>query len=275
MTPKPEDGVRPVIIARDGQITADRLVIEEPLEIRVDDRPLAVVMRTPGASLDEDLDLVAGFLATEGVIDGPDDLAGMAHCADPRRPGRQNVVRVRLAAGVRAAGERFERARRDLYAASSCGLCGKASIDRVMLDAPPFEEALAIDEAIVATLPHKMAARQARFAATGGLHGAALFTAEGALLASAEDVGRHNAVDKVIGAMLRADRYPLDGRVLTVSSRAGFEIVQKALMARIGAVVAVGAASTLAHELAGAGRLALFSFVRGDRFNRHPVDPAG
>ncbi len=270
MSPQPEDGVRRVTLTRDGQRTTDRLVVEEPLEIRVDDRPLAVLMRTPGADPAEDLDLVAGFLATEGVIDGPDDLAGMAHCADPRRPARQNVVMVRLAAGVRAAAERFERARRDLYAASSCGLCGKASIDRVMLDAPPLEQTVGLAEALVPTLPPKLRARQRRFAATGGLHGAGLFTTDGELLAIAEDVGRHNAVDKVIGARLRADRYPLDGLALVVSSRAGFEIVQKALMARVGAVVAVGAASTLAHELAAAGRLSLYSFVRDGGFNVHP-----
>lgn len=266
------DGVREVVIARGGQITVDRLAVEEPIEIRIDEKPLAVLMRTPGADPGEDLDLVAGFLASEGLIDGPDDLMGMAHCADPQRPARQNVVRVRLAAGVRAAEARFERARRDLYAASSCGLCGKASIDRVMLEAPPLATVLDLDEALVPTLPTRLRAQQTRFAATGGLHGAALFTVEGELLAAAEDIGRHNAVDKVIGARLRADRYPLDGTVLAVSSRAGFEIVQKALMARIGALVAVGAASTLAHDLAAAGRLLLYSFVRGDGFNRHPID---
>ncbi len=263
------DGTRPVAVERAGAIEADRLVIEEPLEIRVDGRPLAVVMRTPGDDPAEDLDLVAGFLATEGVIDGPDDLTGLAHCPDPSRPARQNVVLAHLAGGVRAADARFERARRTLYAGSSCGLCGKASIDRVMLDAPPLDAPLLLDPTLVPALPERLRAEQRRFRATGGLHGAALFTAAGALITAAEDVGRHNAVDKVIGARLRADRFPLDGLVLAVSSRAGFEIVQKALMARIGAVVAVGAASTLADELARAGRLTLYSFVRDGRFNRH------
>lgn len=270
------DGVATVRVERGGAPSLDRLVVEEPLEIRLDGRPLAVLMRTPGADPGEDLDLVAGFLATEGVIDGLDDLAGLDHCRDPNRPGRQNVVLARLAAGVRAAGERFERARRDLYAASSCGLCGKASIDRVMQGAPPLETRLVLDPAAVVALPERLRAHQPRFRLTGGLHGAALFDGDGALLAAAEDVGRHNAVDKVIGARLRADRFPLDGTALAVSSRAGFEIVQKALVARIGAVVAVGAASTLADALAREGRLSLYSFVRDGRFNAHAVDrPAG
>lgn len=263
------DGIEPVRLRRDGAPADDVLVVEEPLEIRVDDRPLAVLMRTPGADPSEDLDLVAGFLATEGVIDGLDDLAGLAHCADPNRPARDNVVRARLAGGAKADPTRFERARRELYAASSCGLCGKASIDRVFQHAPPLDRLRPLAPAIVPTLPERLRAAQPRFDATGGLHGAALFTATGALLTAAEDVGRHNAVDKVIGRRLRADRYPLDGLVLTVSSRAGFEIVQKALVARIAAVVAVGAASTLADRLARDGRLALYSFVRGASFNAH------
>lgn len=265
----PEDGTRAVTLRRDGAPIDDHLVIEEPIEIRLDDRPLAVLMRTPGADPEEDLDLVAGFLATEGVIDGPDDLAGLAHCQDPRRPSRHNVVFARLAGGAKADPTRFERARRELYAASSCGLCGKASIDRVFLHAPPLDRPLALDPAVVCALPERLRAAQPRFHATGGLHGAALFTADGALITAAEDVGRHNAVDKIIGRRLRADDWPLDGRVLAVSSRAGFEIVQKALAARIAAVVAVGAASTLADALAREGRLSLYSFVRGDRFNHH------
>lgn len=266
-----DDGTRAVRLHRAGVPVDDQLVIEEPLEIRLDDRPLAVLMRTPGGDPDEDLDLVAGFLATEGLIDGPDDLAGLAHCQDPRRPHRQNIVLARLAAGARADDSRFERARRELYAASSCGLCGKASIDRVFLHAPPLDHALLLDPALVCALPDRLRAAQPRFHATGGLHGAALFTPDGRLITAAEDVGRHNAVDKIIGRRLRADHYPLDGLVLAVSSRAGFEIVQKALVARLAAVVAVGAASTLADELARAGRLSLYSFVRGATFNHHAL----
>jgi FdhD protein len=262
-------GQRSVSLFRQGQKAEDVLVIEEPLEIRLDDRPLAVLMRTPGASREEDLDLVAGFLATEGVIDGADDLAGLSHCQDPNRPNRENVVMVRLASGARAQPERFERARREMYSGSSCGLCGKASIERIFLNAPPLDERIELSSDLVCDLPERLRAMQPRFAATGGLHGAAIFHLNGQAIHGAEDVGRHNAVDKVIGRSLRQDCFPLEDRILVVSSRAGFEILQKALVARISAVVAVGAASTLAHDLAIQGNLALYSFVRQSRFNDH------
>ncbi|MCA9538794.1 MAG: formate dehydrogenase accessory sulfurtransferase FdhD [Myxococcales bacterium] len=266
---KPGDGITPVRLLRDGVDTEDLLAVEEPLEIRLDGRPLAVLMRTPGADPEEDLNLVAGFLATEGVIDGLDDLMALAHCPDPLRPDRSNVVLATLAPGVRAAADRFERARRDLYAASSCGLCGKASIDRVFQSAPPLAERAEVPAARIAALVERLGRVQPRFAATGGLHGAALFTKNGDLLAAAEDIGRHNAVDKIIGARLRQDQFPLTDHLLVVSCRAGFEIVQKALVARIAAVIAVGAASSLADTLAREGRLALYSFVRDGRFNAH------
>ncbi|MEZ4469492.1 MAG: formate dehydrogenase accessory sulfurtransferase FdhD [bacterium] len=256
-----DPGVRRIALA-DGE---DDLVVEEPLEIRVDGRPLAVLMRTPG----EDLDLAAGFLATEGVVEDPRDLAGLSHCLDPSIPDRHNVVLAALAAGVEAGAERFERAQRALHALSGCGLCGKASIERVFQHAPPLPARRALAPGQIATLAEALRAAQPRFARTGGLHGAALFSADGAVLVAREDVGRHNAVDKVIGARLRADHWPLEGTALVVSSRAGFEIVQKALVARIGAVIAVGAASTLAHDLAVEGRLALYSFARGGRYRTH------
>lgn len=246
----------------------DVLAVEEPLEIRVDDRPLAVTMRTPG----HDLDLAAGFLLTEAVIDGPDDIAGLAHCRDPNRPNPQNVVLVRLAAGARADPSRFERARRDLYAVSSCGLCGKATIDRVFQQTPTLSAVPEPDADLVSRLPERLRAAQAGFAVTGGLHGAGLFDRAGQLLCAREDIGRHNAVDKVIGARLRADALEDDAageHILVVSGRAGFEIVQKALMARIGTLVAVGAASSLADQLARASGMWLASFVRPDGFNLH------
>ena len=152
---------------------------------------------------------------------------------------------------------------------SGCGICGKASIDRVFLGAPPLEERVRLDPELVCELPGRLRAAQPRFDATGGLHGAALFTVGGELLCVREDVGRHNAVDKVIGERLRADAWPASETILVVSSRAGFEIVQKALVARVAAVVAAGAASSLADDLARAGRLALYAFVRGGRFNEH------
>jgi FdhD protein len=264
-----DPGVVRVRVERAGAGADDVLAVEEPLEIRVDGRPLAVTMRTPG----DDLDLAAGFLLTEGVIDGIDDLAGLDHCRDPNRADAANVVLAVLAAGARADPARFERARREMYAASSCGLCGKATIDRVFQQAPRLRRRLEPDPALVVDLPERLRAAQPRFASTGGLHGAALFTADGALLCAREDVGRHNAVDKVIGARLRADA-PLDQGVLVVSGRAGFEIVQKALMAGIPALVAVGAASSLADRLAREAGLTLCSFVRPTGFNLHR-GPAG
>ncbi|MCA9525427.1 MAG: formate dehydrogenase accessory sulfurtransferase FdhD, partial [Myxococcales bacterium] len=187
-----DPGVRRVRLA-DGD---DTLVVEEPLEIRVDGRPLAVLMRTPG----EDLDLAAGFLATEGVVEDPRDLAGLSHCLDPSVPDRENVVLAHLAAGVEAGAERFERAQRTLHALSGCGLCGKASIERVFQHAPPLPQRLDLDAARIGALAASLRASQPRFAQTGGLHGAALFSAAGDLIVAREDIGRHNAVDKVIGA---------------------------------------------------------------------------
>jgi len=264
-----DDGVTRVQLQRGEREVTDVLVTEEPMEIRVDGRPLAVLMRTPGPTPEEDLDLATGFLATEGVIDGLDDLSGLSTCIDPNRPNGANIVLVNLAGGAKADPDRFERAQRTLYATSSCGLCGKASIDRVFLNAPPLDAQMVVPTSLLSTLPARLRAVQPRFALTGGLHGAALLTADGSLLTAAEDVGRHNAVDKVIGHRIRADAYPLENTILVVSSRAGFEILQKAVMARIGAVVAVGAASSLAHELALAANVALYSFVRGETFNAH------
>lgn len=247
----------------------DALAVEEPLEIHVDGRPLAVLLRTPG----DDVDLAAGFLATEGVIDDADDLVDLGPCQDPNRPHAHNRLLARLAPGVRGAAQRVEAASRALYTSSSCGLCGKQTIDRILQHAPPLAVPLHLSPAVLAALPAVLEATQARFAATGGVHGAALITPDGALICAREDVGRHNAVDKVLGAQLRAGRWPLDGLALVVSSRAGFEIVQKALVARVGALVAVGAASTLAHDLAREGNLALYSFARGRRINRHAPAP--
>lgn len=242
----------------------DDVCVEEPLEIRVEGRPLAVLMRTPG----DDLDLVAGFLFTEGVIDGPDDLTAIAHVD---RPGdeRGNTVDVRLAAGVEAHRARIERATRDLYATSACGVCGKASIDRLLIATPPRVRVADPSAAFLLSLSPALLAVQASFARTGGQHAAALFDFDGRLDVVREDIGRHNAVDKVLGARLRADRAPVDDRVLFVSGRAGWEIVQKALMARVPVVASVGAASSLAIDLAREGGLALYAFVRERSLNRY------
>jgi len=238
----------------------DRLAVEEPLEIRVEERSLAVLMRTPG----RDLDLAAGFLCTEGIIEEPADLLALAHLPGDRDG---NTVVARLAAGVEAHLEAIERATRQLYATSSCGICGKASIDRITVAAGPVRPLRLADDQLC-RLPRALREVQDLFAATGGLHGAAAVDAEGQLLVAREDIGRHNAVDKVVGAVLRADQ-PTEGLGLLVSSRAGFEIVQKALVAGFGAVWAVGAASTLAVDLAAESGLPLVGFLRSDRFTRY------
>ena len=245
----------------------DRVAVEEPLEIRLEGRPVAVTMRTPG----HDLDLVAGFLLTEGVIDGADDILAMAHVDDPADP-RGNTIDVRLSPGVPAA--RRESAVRELFASSSCGICGKASLDRVLLKAPPLsaarsQAARAVSAAVLHALPQRLRQEQAAFDATGGLHAAALFSAAGELEALREDVGRHNAVDKVLGWRLRQDRVPVHDRVLLISGRASFEIVQKALLAGVPALVAVGAPSSLAIDLARRSGMLLVGFLRDGRFNRY------
>lgn len=241
---------------------SDHLVVEEPLEIRLEGRPAAVTMRTPG----HDLDLVAGFLLTEGVVDGADDIVAMAHVDEPRDP-RGNTVDVRLSPGVPAA--RRERAVRELFASSSCGVCGKASIDRLLVAHAPLGQRLEPDSAVLMALPGRLRQAQAAFAHTGGLHAAALFTPDGRLECLREDVGRHNAVDKVLGWRLRQDRVPVGDRIILVSGRAGFEIVQKALVAGVPALAALGAPSSLAVELAERGGMALVGFLRDGRLNRY------
>jgi len=207
-----------------GEPDQDWLVAEEPLEMRVEGRPLAVTLRTPG----HDLDLVAGFLYTEGVIDGPDDLSALAHVDDPRDP-RGNTVDCVLSGGVLAHRDAIEKATRELYATSSCGVCGKASIDKLTISAGPLTRRHEPDPSVLLELPERLRAAQSAFQHTGGLHAAGLFSFDGTPEIVREDIGRHNAVDKVLGHRLRADRAPVDDRILLVSSRAGFEIVQKAV----------------------------------------------
>jgi FdhD protein len=225
----------------------DEVAVEEPLELRVEGIAAAITMRTPG----DDLDLAAGFLWTEGVIDGADDLKALAVVAE-------NTVDARLAEGVPPA--RARSSDRQLYAASSCGVCGKASLERLSRTLGPVPGWVPT-EAVLSALPGALAAHQEGFRRTGGLHAAALFSADGTIVCAREDVGRHNAVDKVLGARLRADA-GVDGLGLLVSSRASFEIVQKAWSAGIGCVAAVGAPSTLAIETARAAGIALLAWVR-------------
>lgn len=254
----------PVEIDRGAGPEQDAVAVEAPLQIEIEGQPVATLMRTPGA----DLELVTGFLWTEGLIEDPDDVQAIAHCADPRKPHRENIVRVRLAAGAPAIGPRLESMRRALYAHGGCGVCGKASIDQIFLQAPRRPASDPPERGQVSQWPRLLRAHQPIFEQTGGLHGAALISRD-YVVTAAEDIGRHNAVDKVIGAQIRATGAPPEGLALMVSSRVGFEIVQKALMARLWALAAVGAASSLADEAARAGGLHLFTWVRGDRAVYH------
>lgn len=256
------DAVREVARTRiEGASAArgeDRVACEEPLEIRVNGAPLAVVMRTPG----DDLDLVAGFLITERIVASFAEIASLHHASAARdAEAADNEVRATLASGAAFDAERL---RRNLYASSSCGVCGKASLEQVLASAPPLTDAARFSAAFFAALPAKLRAAQRVFDATGGLHGAALFDARGEMLCVREDVGRHNAVDKVIGWAARAGRLPLSNCALLVSGRVSFEIVQKALAARIPVIAAVSAPSSLAVALAESAGIALVAFLRGE-----------
>jgi FdhD protein len=251
------EAVAEYVVVRGAQISVDRIAVEEPLEIRVDGEALVVTMRTPG----DDLDLAAGFLRTEGIVEDRDDLAALASVAP-------NVVDCRLAAGTLAQHQAIVAATRAIASTSACGLCGKTRLEqvRVRLTTPLVHVELDDADAVFA-LCERLRDAQDGFRATGGLHGAALFDASGALRVVREDIGRHNAVDKVLGWHLReAVEEPL---ALVVSSRAGFEIVQKAAVAGIGTVVAIGAASSLAVDLAADIGMSLLGFVRRDGFNRY------
>ena len=247
-----------------GETLIDDVVVEEPLEIRVEGQALAVLMRTPG----QDRELVAGFLWTEGVVEEIADIRAMAPCQDPNVLYGQNTYLVSFAAGVSLDQSRLARARRAFFTTSSCGLCGKQTIDSLLQSVAchPEFSAIPID---LARHAHRLARPgQAVFAATGGLHAAALFDASGKLHSVAEDVGRHNAVDKVLGSAFVDGAVSLANHVLWVSGRASFELVQKALVAGIAGLVCVGAPSSLAVQLAQEARLSLVGFARGgERFN--------
>jgi FdhD protein len=239
----------------------DVLAVEEPLEIRVGGRSLAVTMRTPG----HDFDLAAGFLVSEGVITRSENFSSARYCAGATDAGLNlfNILDVSLAPGVAPPDPRLERS---FYTTSSCGLCGKASIDAVRTHSAyeVRDDGLRVDTALLSTFPPMLRAEQAVFEKTGGLHAAALFDGgSGKMLVLREDVGRHNAVDKVIGWALKEDRLPLRGTVLMVSGRASFELTQKALMAGIPVLAAVSAPSSLAAEMAAEVGMTLVGFLRG------------
>lgn len=242
----------------------DTLVVEEPLELRVGGESLMVTMRTPG----DDFDLAAGFLVSEGVITAADDLSTMRFCAGADEHGEQtyNLLDLALAPGVAPPAPSV---RRETITTSSCGVCGKTALEDVRTKSAwtVAEDPMRIEVDVLAALPDRLRSAQRLFDRTGGLHAAGLFTAAGELLVAREDVGRHNAVDKVIGWALRAGLLPLRGTVLMVSGRASFELVQKAVMAGVPALAAVSAPSSLAADLAVESGLTLTGFLRGDTMN--------
>ena len=251
----------------DGIVTErpETLVVEEPLEIRVNGAPVTVTMRTPGS----DVELAQGFLLTEGVIVRREDVLTVQYCRGAETPdgtNTYNVLDVTLHPDVPPPNTDVTR---NFYTTSSCGVCGKASLEAVRLSSrySPGDDPTLVATATLTAMPAQLRSAQKVFASTGGLHGAALFTVDGALLAVREDVGRHNAVDKVIGWALETGHIPLGGTVLLVSGRASFELTQKAVMAGIPVLAAVSAPSSLAVDLAGQSGLTLVAFLRGDSMN--------
>lgn len=234
----------------------DRLAVEEPLEIRLGSSPIAVTMRTPG----HDQELAVGFLFTEGIIHAADDIAAVA---GPKRDV-PNVVSVKLKPGVS-----FDRSRlkRHFYTTSSCGVCGKTTLQAIRVKTDPITSRLRVPFSLLYSLPERLREEQEIFEETGGLHASAVFDAEGNLLYLREDVGRHNALDKVVGAALIDRNIPLDRHLLMVSGRTSFEIMQKALVARIPIVAAVSAPSSLAVALAREFKMTLVGFLRGRKCN--------
>jgi FdhD protein len=255
---------------RDGRRTADvdRAATEEPLEIRLHGRPFAVIMRTPGA----DRELAAGFLLAEGVLLSAADLGAIAHCTDAGAEHPENIVNVTLVNESADALDRVLEGRRLVAMSSSCGMCGRLTIASLCTGAPAVTSACVVSREALLAMPDRLRAAQAVFGETGGLHAAGLFTCGGSLEQAAEDVGRHNAVDKVIGRMVMREAVPIADRVLFVSGRTSFEIVQKALLAGIPIVASVSAPSSLAIDLAADAGVTLAGFVRGGSFNiyTHP-----
>ncbi len=249
----------------------DHVAVEEPLEIRLgysgpedrEARSVSITMRTPG----HDAELAAGFLYTEGIIDSADQITDIRHLGPQVATTElRNVIRVELAPAVQVD---LERLKRHFYTTSSCGVCGKASLEalRVTGKQPLQDSGITVSRRVLCALPEKLRSNQDVFDETGGLHASALFDAEGQLDTVREDVGRHNAVDKLVGACLLEDRLPVDTRGILVSGRASFELMQKAMMAGIPILAAVGAPSSLAVELAREFNMTLIGFLRDGRFN--------
>lgn len=265
--------VKPVEItkvsAEGNKVIPDLMAVEEPLEIRIgfgalserQQKSLSVTMRTPG----HDYELAIGFLFTEGIIDSFDQVESIKYCEDVgRQEEKENVVRVELKPAVNL---ELGKLQRNFYTTSSCGVCGKSSIEAVHVSCKQIHDEIKIEKKIIHTLSDKLRDAQQIFEYTGGLHAVGLFDLKGKLLLIREDVGRHNAMDKIVGACLFKEDIPLSEAILLVSGRASFELVQKALRAGVPIMAAVGAPSSLAVNLARDLGMTLMGFVRGGSFN--------
>lgn len=266
---------RPVHDPRTGAAREDSVAVEEPLEIRISGDTVAITMRTPG----DDGDLTLGFLYGEGLIASAGDVGSVAHCGRPGEEGYGNVVEVAPAAGVALAIERVEASRRGTLTTAACGVCGRRSVDDLVARCPPLPDGPVLPWRVVTAAVASLREAQGTFARTGGTHAASAHDAAGRRLVAREDVGRHNAVDKVVGALLREGRLgpgaPAERRpaLLVVSGRASFEMVQKATRAGIPVLASVSAPTSLAVDLAQAARLTLAGFVRGEAMNVYAHPP--
>ncbi len=241
----------------------DLVAVEEPMEVRVNGASFAVIMRTPGA----DRDLAAGFLLAEDVIRSADEIGAIEYCQDTTDEGRDNTINVTVSGGAADRLTTRLGERRQVMMTASCGLCGRRTIESLQARLAAVRGDWTVPAAVIASLPDRLRASQAVFESTGGLHAAGLFDRSGALLLLAEDVGRHNAVDKICGRTLLAGKHPLDESILLVSGRTSFELVQKSLLAGIPLIAAVSAPSSLAVDLAQQADITLCGFVRGGHFN--------
>ena len=256
-----------VWVVENGKVRSrfDQLASEEPLEIRLvsPQKTVAVTMRTPGA----DFELAAGFLYSEGVVSSREDIHRISYCVEPDIDGEQryNIVNVELREGLNVDLPPLER---HFFTTSACGVCGKASLEALRLrEYPVIPNGLEVPVEVIYSLPEQLRSAQRVFSTTGGLHAAALFDAQGQLLSVQEDVGRHNALDKLVGSALLSDELPLSDRIVMVSGRSSFEILQKCLAAGVPIVCAVSAPSSLAVALAKEFGVTLVGFLRGERFN--------
>ena len=266
----PSAGIREVTVSRrnDRSSARDFVAVEEPMEVRVNGASFAVIMRTPGA----DRDLAAGFLLAEDVIRDAGEIGTIEYCEDTTLEGRGNTLNVTV---VGAAIERLNirlGERRQVTMTSACGLCGRVTIESLRSRVSAVRGRWQVPADVISSLPERLRPSQRVFASTGGIHAAGLFDRSGQLQLAAEDVGRHNAVDKIVGRTLLEGRHPLDDSILLVSGRTSFELVQKALVAGVPVIAAVSAPSSLAITLATEGEITLCGFVRGDQFNiyTHP-----